>query len=322
MDDADAGTAEQSIDVNPPTFANVELTDAQRAEAILAWKVERRKKIWKESDKSSHVYYYMHRDLVKGVFYAEVAGGPKVKQEYCYTCKKCTTFHKPFRQLESKRHGATSGMNRHLKSHGITAETHFAYMHRVSTAIGGGDYTECDKWNSDSPPYSTLCPNRFGRSEATRRWVVLTRQPFSGVNEDSFQKMFLAHGVSGGCVYKDPITLRNHIMEEFKLRQDQLRTELQDNCISISLTLDMWTSPNNIPVLGIIGHWYTKDFEEREEVLDFVQVRGEHGGEQLAKIVQEMLRDLLLEHKLFAITGDNASNNNTLCVHLYKSLLR
>ena len=34
-----------------------------------------------------------------------------------------------------------------------------------------------------------------------------------------------------------------------------------------------------------------------------------------------MLRDLLLEYKLFAITGDNASNNNTLYVHLYKSLL-
>jgi len=35
-----------------------------------------------------------------------------------------------------------------------------------------------------------------------------------------------------------------------------------------------------------------------------------------------MLKDLLLKHKLFAITGDNASNNDTLCDHLYESLLR
>ena len=79
IDDADADAAEESIKVDAPTFANVELTDAQRAEAILAWKVERRKKIRKESDKSSHVYCYMHRDLVKGVFYIEVARGPKTK---------------------------------------------------------------------------------------------------------------------------------------------------------------------------------------------------------------------------------------------------
>jgi hypothetical protein len=82
----------------------------------------------------------------------------------------------------------------------------------------------------------------------------------------------------------------------------------------------MWTSPNRIPIFAIIGHWYTQDFEEREEVLEFVEMKGSHTGEQLAEVVENLLQELKLEHKLFSITGDNAGNNGTLCQSLFDSL--
>jgi hypothetical protein len=55
-------------------------------------------------------------------------------------------------------------------------------------------------------------------------------------------------------------------------------------------------------------------------VLEFIQVKGEHTRERLAEITMKLLEELKLKHKLFAITGDNASNNGTLCYHLFQRL--
>jgi len=81
--------------------------------------------------------------------------------------------------------------------------------------------------------------------------------------------MFLAHGQR----------LRNDVYDDFLLRRDNLICELEINCVSISFTLDMWTSPNRTPIFAIIGHWYTPDFEEREDVLEFIEIHGSHTGE-------------------------------------------
>jgi hypothetical protein len=110
------------------------------------------------------------------------------------------------------------------------------------------------------------------------------------------------------------------VYDDFFVRRDRLIHELEVNCVSISFTLDLWTSPNRTPILAIIGHWYTPDFEEREEVLEFVEVHGSHTGEVLAEAVLKVLKELKIKHKLFAITGDNAGNNSTLCQALYDSL--
>src|SRR6266536_5381675 len=122
------------------------------------------------------------------------------------------------------------------------------------------------------------------------------------------------------CAYKNRATLRNHIYDDFLVRRDKLQDDLDINYVLISFTLDMWTSPNRKPIFAIIGYWYTLDFEEREEVLEFIQVEGEHTRERLAEITMKLLEELKVKHKLFAIIGDNASNNNTLCYHLFQRL--
>jgi hypothetical protein len=49
-------------------------------------------------------------------------------------------------------------------------------------------------------------------------------------------------------------------------------------------------------------------------------VKGEHTRERLAEITIKLLEELKLKHKLFAITGDNANNNGTLCYYLIQRL--
>ena len=46
----------------------------------------------------------------------------------------------------------------------------------------------------------------------------------------------------------------------------------------------------------------------------------EFSREQLVEVMEKPLHELKLKYKLFAITRDNASNNSTLCYHLFQRL--
>ena len=57
-------------------------------------------------------------------------------------------------------------------------------------------------------------------------------------------------------------------------------------------------------------------------MLDFGHLKGKHLRENLANYTYLLLNSYGIKQKLFAITGDNASNNNTLCCYLYRKLKR
>jgi hypothetical protein len=84
----------------------------------------------------------------------------------------------------------------------------------------------------------------------------------------------------------------------------------------------MWTAQNRKLILAIIGHWITPDFEEHEEALEFIEVRGSHTGEALTLVVERLLVEFNLQGKLFTITGDNAGNNGTLRNTLFQSFCK
>jgi hypothetical protein len=304
-------------DTPEPPLNSSHMTLAEKAELIKKWAENKQKHVRKKRDKSSHVYWYMQREAIAGSFYSEHKDGLKIFQEFRWTCTECLqnpyALRKRFQVLESNRRGVTSGMGDHLKTHGITKESHHARINGYGRAIGGGDYTETDAW-SGRPRQRA----RLTAKESIRRWFVKHRQPFSAVETPAFQEMFLAHNTT--CVYRSRITLRNHIYTDFVERREKLKIELEYNCITISFTLDIWTAPNRVPIFAIIAHWITPEFDEREEVIEFIELKGSHTGEQLAEIVEQTLEELKLKPKLLAITGDNASNNGTLCQSLYDSL--
>ncbi|KJZ69051.1 hypothetical protein HIM_11562 [Hirsutella minnesotensis 3608] len=304
-------------DTPEPPLNSSHMTLAKKAELIKKWADNKQKHVRKKRDKNSHVYWYMQREAIEGSFYSEYKDGPKIFQEFRWTCIEClqnpSTLRKRFQVLESNRRGVTSGMGDHLKIHRITKESHYARINGYGRAIGGGDYTEADAW-SGRPRQRA----RLTAKESIRRWFVKHRQPFSVVETPAFQEMFLAHNTT--CAYRSRITLRNHIHTDFVERREKLKIEFEYNCSTISFTLDIWTAPNRVPIFAIIAHWITPEFEEREEVIEFIELQESHTGEQLAKIVESTLEELRLKPKLLAITGDNAGNNGTLCQSLYDSL--
>ncbi|KAM4060894.1 hypothetical protein HRG_014366 [Hirsutella rhossiliensis] len=224
----DADTSEP-----PLNSTGSHMTLAEKARLIKKW----------ADNKQKHPRLLVHaEEAIDRSFYSEYKDGPKIFQEFRWTCIE-----------------VTSGMGDHLKSHSITKESHHGRINGYGRAIGGGDYTEVDAW-SGRPRQRA----RLTAKESIRQWFT-----------PAFQEMFLAHNTT-----------------YFVERREKLKIELQYNCATISLTLDIWTAPNRVPIFAIITHWITPEFEERG--------------------VEKTLEELRLKPKLLAITGDNAANNGTL----------
>ena len=115
-------------------------------------------------------------------------------------------------------------------------------------------------------------------------------------------------------------TLCNRIKNDFYKGRNKLKQDLARSCHTIALSLDAWTSEHQLAIFGVIGHWITPDFERREELLEFTELYGPHSGENMADILLITLQELEIAPKLLTITGDNASNNGTLCDALQTEL--
>ena len=68
------------------------------------------------------------------------------------------------------------------------------------------------------------------------------------------------------------------------------------SCKSIALSVDIWTSKNQLPILGVMGHWLTEDFLYKERVLEFTELQGIHSGENVATAIHTMLSELDINH--------------------------
>jgi hypothetical protein len=69
-------------------------------------------------------------------------------------------------------------------------------------------------------------------------------------------------------------------------------------CKSIALSVDIWTSKNQLPILCVMGHWLIEDFLYTERVLEFTELQGIHSGENVATAIPTMLSELDLQEKL------------------------
>ena len=115
-------------------------------------------------------------------------------------------------------------------------------------------------------------------------------------------------------------TLISRISAKFELDRQQLIKELAICSKTIALSLDSWTSNNDVFVLGVIRHWLTKDFVYKEAVLEFVEIEGAKTRENIGGIVLELLHKLDIKCKLLSITTDSVFNNETLIDAIKDSL--
>ena len=216
----------------------------------------------------------------------------------CIRCNKWTI-------KDSIRKGSTSNMLRHL---GLE---HHIYPSKPGLSNLGSS-------SSQSIPSITSLFLQQSNKDTTKlfeknliRWIVADDMAFSSIESPFFQQM-INDIPSISMPFKSRNTLTARISIEFELDRQYLIQDLAISSQTIALSLDGWTSKNDISILGVIGHWLTEDFIYKERVLEFAEIEGPKSRENMAGIILDLLQELDIECKVISITGDNASNNETL----------
>jgi hypothetical protein len=81
-------------------------------------------------------------------------------------------------------------------------------------------------------------------------------------------------------------------------------------------SLDLWTSPNQLAILGVIATSISNDGVLESFVLALREVKGDHSVENIANYVMEVIQDWGIAGKLGYFQMDNASNNDTMIKHV------
>jgi hypothetical protein len=89
----------------------------------------------------------------------------------------------------------------------------------------------------------------------------------------------------------------------------------------VSLTMDMWTSNQTLGYMCITCHFTDDDWKMHKRILKFSFMKTPHTGVAMFNVVLKFLQEWNIEDKLFAITLDNASNNNAMMKLLKANLL-
>ncbi len=90
------------------------------------------------------------------------------------------------------------------------------------------------------------------------------------------------------------------------------KTLLKDlpNHAMLLIAIDIWQSPYEQSFLAIAGYFIDKEWRLREVVLGFEPLYVPHSCDYIGQIIVRVLQKHGVEHRLYAITTDNASNNS------------
>ena len=154
-------------------------------------------------------------------------------------------------------------------------------------------------------PYSHK--ENFEKSKSLIDWIVMSMQPFSVVEEEYFIEMIKKFDPH----YRIPNRkyIKKHVINRFDNRRKILKYDIEKIKSGISLTTDMWTSDNShTAFLGVTCHYIDDNWTLRHFLLDIIPFHESHSGKNMAQTLTNLLSELNLSSKTFAITTDNAAS--------------
>lgn len=151
------------------------------------------------------------------------------------------------------------------------------------------------------------------------RWVVLYHVAFSVV-ENTFFREFL-HLFNDELVKYLPrsyTTLTSWVNDFYLKKKATIKNMLQQAKSSIYILFDMWTSNNAITLLGICVYFVDATYNIRDFLILLRRLKKAYSGDNMAVVVQDVIKEFGFQHRLGYFVLDNAENND-IC---YTAILR
>lgn len=72
--------------------------------------------------------------------------------------------------------------------------------------------------------------------------------------------------------------IRDWTIRTYDIEKLRIKAEVQLALSKVHFTVDLWTSPNSLAIIGIIAHYITEAGELEQSVLALQELDGEHSG--------------------------------------------
>ncbi|KAA8613603.1 Dimer-Tnp-hAT domain-containing protein [Pyrenophora tritici-repentis] len=154
------------------------------------------------------------------------------------------------------------------------------------------------------------------------RWIVYCHIAFFQLENQYFRELLLfLNPALLNHLPKAAKTIRSWVMNAFISKKQQLREDLHHSRSRISISFDLWTSPNPYAILGVVAMWIDTTGMRRVTALGMRRIYGEHTGENLGSVVLELLEEYDISgDQIGYFMLDNASANDTAVEFILKDL--
>lgn len=152
---------------------------------------------------------------------------------------------------------------------------------------------------------------------ACTRMIVLDELPFKFVEGVGFQYFCMV-----ACPkYRPPsrTTIARDVLNLYSEEKSKLKSLLLENAKRVSLTTDTWTSIQNVNYMVLTAHFIDSDWNLHKRILNFTVIPN-HRGNTIGKLIETCLNEWGIS-KIFTITVDNASSNDTALTYVKNKLL-
>jgi len=142
-------------------------------------------------------------------------------------------------------------------------------------------------------------------------WILQDRISFREVESPSFQKMIAAIRPEAVHAIQSADTIRRKCLQRFQAARDNIKHSFTLAKSKIHISADLWTSPNNYALLGIVAHWWDHDDILRSALIALPKLVGAHTGSNIAEAILNTLDLYGIVDKLGYFMLDNATSNDT-----------
>jgi hypothetical protein len=143
-------------------------------------------------------------------------------------------------------------------------------------------------------------------------WMITADIAFLQIENPYFRRFlcFLNSAVEQ-VLPKSSTTIRTWIEAMYDAQRAQVALLLHRSPHLINFSFDAWSSPNNLPLLGVVVHWIDGAGQKRNALIGLHTIEGEHSGENMASEVWKIIEELEITHKVGYFVLDNATTNCT-----------
>jgi hypothetical protein len=248
----------------------------------------------------------------------------EVKAWQCYQCRLLVQLHRGMpsnaqKHMEEKHQWRPESSTLPESERGSTRENTSGSLRLV---IPQQQQSVIGLFQQQEPSGSLWRTNSF-------RWLIETGQPLSTVDHPAFQRMIIGITPKMNRYLYGRNAARQWAEDEFERAKERIKDLFKQAASKIHISMDIWTSKySKFGIFGVNAHFIVRQQLEDDKtelkvysiLLALRRLTQRHTGEYEATVLADIIKEYDFVDNLGVCIADNAGDNNTAVVALFRTL--